>query len=683
YQHLVFEEFARKIQPTIDAGPLNESLYHADVNPAVTAEFAHVIYRFGHSMLTDTVARDGFGAEDLPLMNAFLNPSAFTDNGAMTPDEGAGAIAQGLMKQTGNEIDEFVVDTLRNNLLGLPLDLATINMTRARETGIPSLQAARATFYAETLNPAVKPYENWLDFQMSMKNRESLVNFIAAYGTHSSITSIDATNSADVAADKRAAAQAIVDTLETSTPAPFLTQPAELTGLNDVDFWVGGLAERTMDFGGMLGTTFNAVFEEHLENLQNADRFYYLTRNQGLNLFHQLEANSFSELIMRNTDAVNLPADAFASQDLTVSLVEPPTPLPAGLIYLGGPSWRYDGAEHITIHGTEIGDEIRSGDGDDALWGHGADDQLEGGIGNDTIHGGQGNDRLSDLFGDDVIHGGGGDDAINSGPGLDIIFGQSGSDYLMHGQEVTQSFAGQGPDLLRGGDAGDIMTGNEADDWMEGGIGADLVQGDNALTFQNDPVGGDDILYGGSGNDDHDAEGGNDIMLNNGRDRHAGMLGFDWVTHKGDPDPVDADLDVLVFQPPNVTLMRSRFMNIEGLSGWDGDDILRGRSEQGDQAFEDGTGHELTPAHMQSVDGLTELLSGGEVGAEIPRFATPFLATSRSNNIILGGAGSDLIEGRGGDDFIDGDAALDVYLVGPDGVAHDRMAAFQEQIFAG
>ena len=30
----------------------------------------------------------------------------------------------GMSDQTGNELDEFVTDTLRNNLLGLPLDLA-------------------------------------------------------------------------------------------------------------------------------------------------------------------------------------------------------------------------------------------------------------------------------------------------------------------------------------------------------------------------------------------------------------------------------------------------------------------------------------------------------------------------------------------------------------------------------
>ena len=45
----------------------------------------------------------------------------------------------GLSDQVGNELDEFVTDTLRNNLLGLPLDLPAINMTRARSEGIPPL----------------------------------------------------------------------------------------------------------------------------------------------------------------------------------------------------------------------------------------------------------------------------------------------------------------------------------------------------------------------------------------------------------------------------------------------------------------------------------------------------------------------------------------------------------------
>ena len=56
YQHLVFEEFARKVQPAIN--PFEPFAFtQTDVNPAITAEFAHAVYRFGHSMLTDTIPR--------------------------------------------------------------------------------------------------------------------------------------------------------------------------------------------------------------------------------------------------------------------------------------------------------------------------------------------------------------------------------------------------------------------------------------------------------------------------------------------------------------------------------------------------------------------------------------------------------------------------------------------------
>ncbi|WP_426247392.1 peroxidase family protein [Nocardioides sp. LHG3406-4] len=676
YQHLVFEEFARKVQPNVDPGPINESLYHGDIDSSVKAEFAHVVYRFGHSMLNETVDREGFGTTSMPLLDAFLNPAAFTDNGALTHDEGAAAVIQGMMNQTGNEIDEFVTDTLRNNLLGVPLDLATINLARGRDTGIPSLNKARRQFFANGANSALRPYASWEDFRLELKHRASIVNFIAAYGIHPTLAS------AGTLDEKRLAAQAL--TLDSA----FMTAPAAASGLDDVDLWIGGLAERPAVFGGMLGTTFNHVFEEHMEDLQNGDRFYYLNRNQGLNLFHQLEANSFAELVMRNTAAQDLPVDMFASQDLTIDLDTVPAGGVPGLSQLDG-WWRWDGDEHITMHGTLGVDRMRGGEGDDALWSHEGDDHLEGGIGNDGFHGGPGDDVLTDVFGDDTFHAGPGDDVVNAGHGFDVIFGQSGKDFLLHGQEATQSFAGQGADFLQGGNASDVMTGNEADDWLEGGKGADLVQGDNALTFQNDPVGGADVLDGGSGNDDHDAEGGDDIMLNNGRDRHAGMLGFDWVTHKGDPDPVDADLDVLIFQPPNVTVMRSRFMNVEGLSGWEGNDVLRGRRHPGDQAFPiGGKGHELTQAQLDRVSGLREMLSSGqqlEGGSlpEVPKYATPFLAINQTGNMLLGGGGSDLMEGRSGDDYLDGDAALDVYLELPGGERADSMSQVQERAFAG
>ena len=84
---------------------------------------------------------------------------------ASTDEVAAGAIIRGMTRQVGNEIDEFVTSALRNNLLGLPLDLATINLARGRDTGVPSLNAARREFFEVTNSAAeLKPYESWVEF---------------------------------------------------------------------------------------------------------------------------------------------------------------------------------------------------------------------------------------------------------------------------------------------------------------------------------------------------------------------------------------------------------------------------------------------------------------------------------------------------------------------------------------
>ena len=319
YQHLVFEEFARKVQPAVR--PFH--VYQPDINPAIPAEFAHAVYRFGHSMLDDDVARrnEGGGDNSTPLLTAFLNPPEYFNGGAagrLTPEQAAGSIFMGSSDQAGNELDEFVTETLRNNLLGLPLDLPAINMTRAREAGVPPLNVLRRQIHAETNDAQLAPYTDWSDFGQHLKHPESLINFVAAYGRHPTIT--DATT----LADKRAAAKAIVD--PSSAPA---TDPADIpddaagfmfgtgewanqdgrtiTGLDDVDLWVGGLSEVTNLFGGLLGSTFNYVFQSTLENLQDGDRLYYLARTPGLNLRTQLEGNSFAEMVQRNTDGTNSP----------------------------------------------------------------------------------------------------------------------------------------------------------------------------------------------------------------------------------------------------------------------------------------------------------------------------------------------------------------------------------------
>ncbi|MDX6360276.1 MAG: hypothetical protein QOH37_3330, partial [Nocardioidaceae bacterium] len=232
YQHLVFEEFARKVQPAVR--PFH--VYSPDINPAIEAEFAHAVYRFGHSMLDDDVARTVVHANgsktdsSLPLLTAFLNPPELYNGSSpgnpgvpLDAAAGAGSVFMGSADQTGNEIDEFVTDTLRNNLLGLPLDLATINMARAREAGVAPLNEVRRQIFAETNDGQLAPYTSWADYGQHLKHPESLINFVAAYGTHPTILSRPGPdgiygNADDLAAtlqSRRDAARAIVDPLPT------------------------------------------------------------------------------------------------------------------------------------------------------------------------------------------------------------------------------------------------------------------------------------------------------------------------------------------------------------------------------------------------------------------------------------------------------------------------------------
>jgi len=738
YQHLVFEEFARKIQPQIDIFLQEGQGYDTTIDASIVAEFAHVVYRFGHSMLLDEVARlDPTFQQDtsLGLIEAFLNPLAFDQDGALTAEEAAGAIVRGTTRQVGNEIDEFKTEALRNNLLGLPLDLAAINLTRARETGVPTLNAARATFFTWTGDSQLKPYASWVEFMQNLRHPESLVNFVAAYGTHAAITS------ATTLAGKREAANLLVfgdgddadgvtiagvtytDRLDflysAGTWANDSGRPKDFdgvttTGLGNVDLWIGGLAEQIMPFGGMLGSTFNYVFENQLEKLQNGDRFYYLERTANLNFLTELEGNSFAKLIMANTDTTHLPGDVFSTPAFILEVDQtrqfnadvvlpgsdgvlgddPDTPEDESLDDIADPNadpvdttnpleplvirnnptatdnpltpfneattnyLEYTGVDHVVLGGTDGDDILIASIGDDTVWGDGGNDRIDGGDGVDQIRGGAGDDIITDLGGDDNLQGGDGNDAIHGGNGVDLIIGGFGNDFIVTGEDGDESFGGPGSDFFLGDEADEMVFGNEGDDWIEGGM-ADGSAGENFDTRGLDLIVGHDVFIDSMFPDRMNGEGGDDIMVGSqgGQvDRFIGGSGFDWASFQGDALAADVDLNLRAFDetpvPLSIASALSRFESTEGLSGSARSDILRGDDQDATTIpFSGAQGSTLT--NFALILGLQALVDG-LLGAGQTSFS--------AGNIILGGAGSDIIEGRGGDDLIDGDHWLSVRI---------------------
>lgn len=85
-----------------------------------------------------------------------------------------------------------------------------------------------------------------------------------------------------------------------------------------------------------------------------------------------------------------------------------------------------DGADHVT--GTDRGDLLEGGRGDDTVGGLGGRDLVHGNSGNDLLTGGTGNDDLSGGPGHDRLHGNSGNDLLIGGPGRDVVSGGPGKD---------------------------------------------------------------------------------------------------------------------------------------------------------------------------------------------------------------------------------------------------------------
>jgi Ca2+-binding RTX toxin-like protein len=699
YQHLVFGEFVRKISPNVNAF----AGYDVSIDPAITAEFAHAVYRFGHSMLTETVDMTLFGVNgistgqdaDMLLFDAFLNPTVY---GGQT----AGQIAIGMSNQVSNSIDEWVTDALRNNLVGMPLDLAAINMVRGRDTGIPSLNETRAQLFAQTGMSTLKPYASWDEFGMNLLHPESLKNFIMAYSRDALLSGFQgqdlaywnalqaSTAPADIAAYAialRAAADAAMN------DATFMTGGDD--GYNRVDLWLGGLAEQKVA-GGMLGATFDFIFAHQMIELQAGDRFYYLDRLAGTNLLGQIEGQLFSDIVMRNTGVAHLYSDIFSVPDANVEIsATTKTFATATALRSANAAGWYQGTFYGNmgnytdargalnpngvgnasemIGGTDKAEKINGLGGNDTIWGDGGNDTIEGGNGNDFLHGGAGADILADTQGDDLMWGDDGNDLANGGSGVDQVFGGGGNDTLYGGQGADIVDGDDGDDYIYGdsgvvtngsmdpnGDS-DVITGGAGNDRLFGGGGADAIDGGD----------GDDIIEGGSGDDGLVGWDGNDTFVMDGGDTGFnntidGGIGIDTVDYSasrgagtapnGRTRGIDINLsNAGVAVVPAGVAAPDTFLAVERAIGSAFDDIIvGGKAEVTDQAG-------ALVFRTDPVTGLPLPLLDA-LGAQVtdPLTGQPVFQTIPIDFTIDGGAGRDVISGGLGNDILMGGAGIDL-----------------------
>jgi Ca2+-binding RTX toxin-like protein len=541
YQHFVFEEFARRLSPNIDAF----AQYDVTINPNISLEFSQAVFRLGHSMLTDqvnAVGADGV-VDSMTLVQAFLNPQAFDA-------AGSAALIEGQTRQEMNQIDEFVVDSVRNLLLGVELDLAAINIARARDVNLPTLNQTRQDLFLQTGGQvaSLTPYASWTEFGANLLHPESLVNFIAAYARGGTAlgdaivaareTLVEVQNNPASTAQDIANAQAALRSAAAAAMADgTFMSAAGNQGFWDIDLWIGGLAEAKVPPNllaptsvGMLGSTFDFIFATQLKSLQDGDRLYYLARLGGTNILDEIEGKKFGELFERGTGATHTNGDIFGVANEYIELSSTPGLHAFTTTHALNDPW----AE--VVGGTTLADTFNTGSGNDTVWGEDGNDIINTGAGADHIFGGDGIDIIDAGDNNDFVRGDSGNDQINGGAGDDIIFAGDGNDIINAGEGFDEVFGGQGNDTISGGNQDDALFGMDHDDVISGGLGNDELGGDA----------GDDVLRGDQGADTLIGGEDNNVMIGGaGADTFDGLLGlYDLVAYDTPTGPGTVGLTI-------------------------------------------------------------------------------------------------------------------------------------------
>ena len=216
--------------------------YDPTVDASICNVFSTALYRFGHSALSPTLLRLNASGSvipqgNLPLRRAFFAPNLIIDEGGIEP------LLRGLSSQVHEDVDVFIIDDVRNMLFGPPgsdgFDLATLNIQRGRDHGLPSYNETRMSY-------GLAPAQSWSDISSDPEIQDRLSR---AYAT-----------------------------------------------VDDVEVWAGSLAEDHVS--GMVGELILWAMTAQFEALRDGDRFWY---ERTLNDLELREITTLANIIRRNT----------------------------------------------------------------------------------------------------------------------------------------------------------------------------------------------------------------------------------------------------------------------------------------------------------------------------------------------------------------------------------------------
>ncbi len=219
--------------------------YFWNASPAIFNEFSTAVYRFGHSALSPTLLRldatlSTIPEGNLPLRDAFFRPDRLVNEGGIEP------ILRGLASQACSSIDTELVDDVRDFLFGPPgaggFDLASLNIQRGRDHGLPSYNETRAALG------------------------------LATKSTFAEVSS-------DPVVQGRLAS-VYVD-------------------VDEIDLWVGTLAEDPVN-GGHVGELAFHVISKQFKSLRDGDRYWYRAK-LSVQERADVESTTLADVIRRNT----------------------------------------------------------------------------------------------------------------------------------------------------------------------------------------------------------------------------------------------------------------------------------------------------------------------------------------------------------------------------------------------